>query len=77
MPALDAAYAILAIEDVVCTAVVSQSSVGAGHCLMPPTCLLATRAITNASQDWSSADLERYLAAATRCRDALIRHFVS
>src|SRR5262249_51625482 len=73
--ALDAAYSILAIENVVCAAILGQNRTGAGHRLIPATCLLATRAITNASQNWSPDDLELYFAAATRNRGALIRHF--
>jgi hypothetical protein len=77
VPALDAAYSILAIENVVCAAILGQDRVDAGHRRRPATCLLATRAITNASQDWSPDDLEFYFAAAARCQGALIRHFAS
>jgi hypothetical protein len=44
---------------------------------MPATCLSATRAITNASQNWSPDDLKLNFAAAAGCRGALIRHFAS
>jgi hypothetical protein len=77
VPALNAAYAILAIENVVCAAILGQDRVDAGHRLRPATCLLATRAIANASQDGSPDDLEFHFAAAARCRGGLIGHFVS
>jgi hypothetical protein len=41
------------------------------------TCLLATRAIANASQNRSADDLKLDFTAAARGRDALIRHFAS
>src|ERR1700742_4688519 len=66
--ALDAAHAILAIENVVCAAILGQNRIDAGRCLIPATCLLAARAITNASKNWSPNDLKLYLATATRYR---------
>src|SRR5262249_47816691 len=77
VPALDAAYSILAIENVVRAAILGQDRIDAGHCLMPSTCLLAAGAITNASQNWSPDNLELYFAAAARRRGELIGHFAS
>src|SRR6185312_1205933 len=74
---LDAADAILAIEDVVRAAILGQNGVGAGHRLMLTTRLLATPAITDASQDRSADDLELHFATATKRRGALVRHFTS
>ena len=42
VPAPDAAHSILAIENVVCAAILSQNRIDAGRRLVPATCLLAT-----------------------------------
>src|SRR5581483_11967219 len=74
IPALEAADAILAVEDVVRAAVIAQNRIGPRLRLISMTCFLATRAIANAAQNWRPDDLELYFAAATIRRDALIRH---
>jgi hypothetical protein len=75
--ALDAANSILAVENVVRAAILGQDGVSARRSVMPAACLLATRAIANASQDGSPVDLKLDFAAAAWRQGALIRHFAS
>ena len=64
-------YSILSIEHVVCAAILGQDRFGDRHRLIPTTCLLATRAITNPAQDWcpersGSSTLPQLQCAETR-----------
>lgn len=68
----EAAYSILAVENVVRASILGQNSIRGGLRLMPATRFLATRAIANASQNRNSDDLKLDFAAAARRQDALI-----